>query len=223
MPFIYSIPSPLDQALYHVSTPERVYADMKTEPDLLKEGLMKITQTCIDFARACVDEGASGIFYGVGGGGAFWSKMSRKQLVEYALRYDKEVLTALADAPIKMLHICSAEHENPQQNGGLMEDGWFNQYPVNVINWWDASFTSCATAKKIYGPKFCLLSGLDQRSTMRYGTPKQVEEEVKKAIEGAAGDGGFIIGPGCTLFQDTPLENYNAVARAVLKYGVYQK
>ena len=38
--------------------------------------------------------------------------------------YDEKVLNAI-DAPIKMLHICSSEKENPQAYGGLMEDGWF--------------------------------------------------------------------------------------------------
>ena len=223
MPFIYTIPSPFVQALRHVASPERVYADMKSQPDALKEGLETITQTCIDFGKACINEGAAGIFFGIGSGGGIWSKMSRKQLEEYAFYYDKKVLNALRDAPIKLLHICSTEQENPQQNGGLMEDGWFRQYPVNAINWWDASFTPCKVAKKIYGGKFCVVAGVDQRRTMRTGTPKQVEEQVKASIEAAAEGGGFIIGPGCTLFQDTPLENFNAVARAVMKYGRYKR
>ncbi len=223
MPFIYTIPSPIVQALHGVSTPERVYADMKSQPDVLKEGLEIIAQTCIDFGEACISEGATGIFYGIGGGGDFWSKMNRTQLEEYALRYDKKILNALRSAPIKLLHICSNEQENPQQNGGLMEEGWFKRYPVNAINWWDASFTPCSVAKKMYGDKFCIVSGVDQSSTIRRGTPKQVEDEVKRSIEGAAEGGGFIIGPGCTLKQDTPLENFNAVARAVEKYGRYRR
>jgi len=54
-------------------------------------------------------------------------------------------------------------------------------------------------------------------------TPQAVEEEVRSAIEEAARGGGFIVGPGCTLAQNTPLVNYNAVARAVEKYGWYRR
>ncbi len=222
VPFVYTIPSPIVQALHHVSTCERVYADMKSHPDALKEGLETIAQTCVDFGRSCIDEGATGIFYGMGGGGEIWSRMNRNQLEEYALHYDKKVLDGIKDAPIKLLHICSSEQENPEKNGGLMEEGWFKQYPVNAINWWDARFTPCSVAKKIYGDKFCIVSGIDQKHTMRYGTPKEVEEEVKASIESAAEGGGFIIGPGCTLYQDTPLANFNAAARAVDKYGRYR-
>jgi len=223
MPFIYTIASPLVQALHHVSTPERVYGDMKSSPDDLKEGLETIAQTCIDFGRACLDEGATGIFFGVGGGGEIWSRMSLNELEEYALHYDQKVLEALSEAPITLLHMCSNEKENPQLNGGLMEKGWFKKYPVRAINWWNASFTPIPVAKRIYGDRFCIVAGVDQRLTMRQGTPKQVEDEVKRSIEGAADGGGFIVSAGCTVSQDTPLANFNAVARAVEKYGRYRR
>lgn len=224
MPFIYTIPSPIIQALHHVSTPTRVYEDMESQPDALKEGLSTITQTCIDFARTCIDEGATGVFYGLGcREGQFWSRIKRRQLEEFALHYDNKIIGALKHAPIRLLHICGDRQENPQQNGGLMEEGWFKQYQVNAINWWDACFTPCSLGKRIYRGRFCVIGGVDHYQTMRYGTPDQVEKEVKAAIENAAEGGGFMIGPGCTLFQETPLANFNAVARAVEKYGRYKK
>ena len=221
MPFIYTIPSPIVQALHGVSDPERVYADMEDQPDTLREGLQTIAQTCIDFARECVDEGATGIFFGIGGG-QIWSRMSLEQLEEYTLRYDRMVLDALRDVPIKLLHICSNDVENPQKNGGLMEEGWFKKYPVDAINWWDWNFTPIQTAKKVYREKLCLVAGVDHRHTMLQGAPQQVAAEVKAAIDGAGKGGGFIVGSGCTLNQYTPLANYNAVGRAVEKYGRYK-
>jgi len=219
MPFIYTIPSPIIQALYDVSTADRVHADMKSSPDSLKQGLETITQTCIDFGKACIEEGATGIYLGSGGGEVFWSRMNPTQLEEYALHYDNKILNALRDAPIRLLHICGDEQANAEKNGGLMESGWFRQYSVNAINWWSTSHTQIPSAKRVYGGSFCLVAGVDHKRTMRYGTPQEVENEVKASIE-AAGDGrGFILGPGCTLFQDTPLANFNAVARSVEKYG----
>ena len=226
MPFIYTLPSPTVLAIHVVSTPERFYADMKSQPDALKQGLETIAQTCIDFGRACINEGATGIFYGIGSAGHTWSKMNRKQLEEFQLHYDRKVLDALQDAPIRLLHICSEKdrmQEDPQRNGGMMEEGWFRQYPVNAINWWNAYFTPLSVGKKIYGDKFCIVAGIDFDRTMAYGSPKQVEDEVKESIEAAAEGGGFIIQSGCTLLQDTPLANFNAVGRAVEKYGQYKR
>lgn len=50
----------------------------------------------------------------------------------------------------------------------------------------------------------------------------QVEAEVKKAIDDCLGGGGFMIVPGCAIYQDTPFENINANGRAISKYGIYQ-
>ncbi|MGD2142457.1 MAG: uroporphyrinogen decarboxylase family protein [Candidatus Bathyarchaeota archaeon] len=222
MPFIYTIPSPIVQALHGVSEPERVYEDMRGQPDALREGLETITETTIDFAREVVAEGATGVFFGIGGGGEIWSRMTVEQLEKYAIRYDRKVLEAVRDAPIKLLHICSNDREDPQKNGGLMENGWFERYPVDAINWWDHGFTPLERGKAVYGEKFCLIGGINHRKTMLTGTPQQVEAEVKDAIERAGKGGGFIIGPGCTLSQETPLSNYNAVARAVEIYGRYR-
>jgi len=223
MPFIYTIPSPIVQALHGVSNPQQVYEDMKDNPDALREGLETITQTTIDFARECVAEGATGVFFGIGGGGDIWSRMTRGQLEEYALYYDRKVLDAVRDAPIKLLHVCSAGGEDPQKDGGHMEDGWFKEFPVDAINWDDSLFTTLEKAKEVYGDKFCIVGGIDRKKALLEGTPQQVDAAVKDAIGRAGKGGGFMIGPGCTLNAYTPLANYNAVARAVEKYGRYSR
>jgi uroporphyrinogen decarboxylase len=85
MPFIYTIPSPLSQAMNSISTPKQVYKDMKENPDALKQGLDIITETTKDFARECIAEGATGIFFGIGNVGRSWRDLTQKQLEEYAL------------------------------------------------------------------------------------------------------------------------------------------
>ena len=221
MPFIYTIPSPIIQAMNGVGTPERVMEDMKSSPGALKEGMETITETTIEFAKACVDAGATGIFYGIGGGGRVWRELSKEQLEKYALGYDKRVLDAL-DCPIKLMHICNTPMGNAQDKN-LMEDGWFKKYPVDCINWDAHEYTWLDKAKKIYKDKFAICGGLNRVTTLRTGSPRQVEAEVKKAIEDAGEGGGFMLGPGCTVYQDMPRENYNAVGRAVIKYGYYKK
>ncbi|MCW4051341.1 MAG: hypothetical protein NWE89_16590 [Candidatus Bathyarchaeota archaeon] len=221
MPFIYTIPSPIIQAMNGVGTPERVIEDMKSNPDALKHGLDTITETTKEFAKACVDAGATGIFYGIGGGGRIWRDLTIAQLKEYALGYDKRVLEAV-DCPIKMMHICNTPQGNAQDQG-LMESGWFKKYPVDMINWDAHEYTWLDKAKEIYGDKFAICGGINRVTTLRTGTPEQVELEVKKAIDDAGEGGGFMLGPGCTVYQDTPRVNYNAVGRAAIKYRQYKK
>ena len=219
-PVIYTIPSPIIQAMNGVGTPERVIEDMKKDSDSFKQGLEVITETTIDFAKACIDTGIQGIFYGIGGGGRIWRDLTVPQLEEYALGYDKKVLEAL-DCEIKMMHICSTPQGNAQDQG-LMESGWFKKYPVDMINWDTHDYTWLSKGKEIYGDKFAICGGLDRSyNSMRSGKIEQVEADVKKAIEDAGEGGGFMLGPGCTVYQDQPRASYNAVGRAVVKYGNY--
>jgi uroporphyrinogen decarboxylase len=219
IPVIYTLPSPIIQAMNGVGTPELVIEDIEKNPESLKDGLETITETTIEFGKACIDSGIQGIFYGIGGGGRIWRDLTIPQLEEYALGYDKKVLDAI-DCEIKMMHICSTPMGNAEDQG-LMESGWFKKYPVDMINWDAHEYTWLDKAKEIYGDKFAICGGLNRVTTLRNGTPREVEVEVKKAIDDASEGGGFMLGPGCTVYQDMPRRNYNAVGRAVDKYGFY--
>jgi uroporphyrinogen decarboxylase len=221
MPFIYTIASPMTQALHGVSRPETVYKHMKEDPGALRRGLETITETCIEFAKEAVGEGADGIFYGIGGRGSYWSRMDLDVLEEYTLRYDKMVLEAF-DAPVKMLHICNNMEEDPEKNGQLMSKGWFKEYPVNTINWWDHHFTPASEAKGVYGDDFCIATGLDHKGVLAEGDPQNIMEEAKKVMVSAGKGGGFILAGGCTVTPEAHLSTYNAVGRAVEKFGYYQ-
>jgi uroporphyrinogen decarboxylase len=103
-----------------------------------------------------------------------------------------------------------------------MESGWFKKYPVDIINWDTHEYTWLDKAKEIYGDTFAICGGLDRSyDSMRSGKIDQVEADVKKAIEDAGEGGGFMLGPGCTVYQDQPRSSYNAVGRAVIKHGYY--
>jgi uroporphyrinogen decarboxylase len=220
IPVIYTIPSPIIQAMNGVGTPERVLMDIKNNPDSLKQGLDTITETTKEFAKACIDTGIQGVFFGIGGGGRIWKDLSIPELEEYGLKYDKKILDEL-DCDIKMLHICSTPQGNAQ-NQGLMESGWFKKYPVDMINWDAHDYIWLDRGKEIYGDKFAICGGLDRSyNSLRSRKVEQIEAEVKKAITDAGEGGGFMIGPGCTVYQNQPKASYNAVGRAVIKYGYY--
>ncbi len=52
--------------------------------------------------------------------------------------------------------------------------------------------------------------------------PQTVLDAAREAIQILAPGGEFILGPGCALGYDTPLENIHALVEAAQKYGVYQ-
>jgi hypothetical protein len=74
--------------------------------------------------------------------------------------------------------------------------------------------------KKGYGDKICLLGNIDV-NTLSIGTPKQVEEEVKKRIKEIAPGGGYIISSGNSITSYCKPENVIAMAETIQKYGKY--
>ena len=62
---------------------------------------------------------------------------------------------------------------------------------------------------------------MDIQETLPFGTPEQVEDEVKDRIKRLAPGGGFIISPTHHVQIDTSLENFFAFWNAAEKYGRY--
>jgi uroporphyrinogen decarboxylase len=72
-----------------------------------------------------------------------------------------------------------------------------------------------AGLKAEYGSDLCFYGGISTQRTLPYGTPKDVEAEVRERISVLGRDGGYIIGPGIMVLADTPLENVVAFVEAV--------
>ena len=53
------------------------------------------------------------------------------------------------------------------------------------------------------------------------GTPAQVEDAAREALDVLGPGGGLILGPGCALGQTTPPDNIHALIETAWKYGVY--
>ena len=52
-------------------------------------------------------------------------------------------------------------------------------------------------------------------------TPQQVRDEVRRCLDIFAPGGGYILGGGHGLFDDTPIENVVAMFESALRYGAY--
>ena len=78
-----------------------------------------------------------------------------------------------------------------------------------------------AHLKRKYGDRLSFWGTVDIQEVMPFGTPEDVEEEVRMRIQTIGPGGGFIIGPSHNIQPDVPLENTLAFYRAVEKYGYY--
>jgi MtaA/CmuA family methyltransferase len=80
--------------------------------------------------------------------------------------------------------------------------------------------TDMRKAKDAARDKSCLLGPINT-SLLVDGTPQEVEDACRQAIEIMAPGGGFILGPGCALSPETPSDNIHALVEAGKKFGRY--
>ena len=69
--------------------------------------------------------------------------------------------------------------------------------------------------------KAAIIGPVDPSAVMATGTPEQVAEKSREAIEILASGGGFILAPGCALPPTTPDENIDAMIETARTLGVY--
>ena len=70
-------------------------------------------------------------------------------------------------------------------------------------------------AKTLIGPKPALVGNISSAKTLLMGTPAEVEEEARVAIE----SGVDVLAPGCGIAPYTPLANIKALVDAAKKYS----
>jgi hypothetical protein len=85
---------------------------------------------------------------------------------------------------------------------------------------WMFDQTDMARAKEIVGDTLCLFGNVSS-SMLKLGTPQDVRDYVKKLIDTAGKDGGFILGNGA-FFDHAKPENLKAMVDFTKEYGVYK-
>ncbi len=76
--------------------------------------------------------------------------------------------------------------------------------------------------KRDYGDRLCLMGNLDLDRLLPFGTPEEVEAQVRRLCEKIAPGGGFILSTCNILIDAVPPENALAMYRAAEKYGSHE-
>jgi uroporphyrinogen decarboxylase len=200
IPVIQTVFNPIGMARY-LAGDEVYLAHLRREPEKVTRALRALTETCAHFARACIDEGADGIFLSTAA--ASYDVMSTEEYNIFGRPYDLEVLASAAKGWFNILHIHG-------QHPMFVEVA---DYPVHAINWHDRSAgPSLRDAFGLYGG--ALAGGIEQYHTLHIETPAEVETQVHDAIEQTNGR-RLIVAAGCTYPVTVPECNLIATRRAV--------
>ncbi len=162
--------------------------------------LRVIAETFINYAIACLEQGASGIFYATNG----WASegmLTADQYREFGEQYDLEILDAIKSrSKFNILHNC----------GTHIYFDLLATYPVHAINWAatlegnpDLREGNLRSGKAVMG-------GISEKTILKDGEPGQVQEEVARARE-LTGGRYFLLAPGCSIPPDTRVDNLLAI------------
>ncbi len=97
---------------------------------------------------------------------------------------------------------------------------YFKELPKGKIYLHMDERTDIFKAKEILGDHMCIEGNL-KPSLFKLGTPKQIEDETKKIIDGCAEGGGLFVGS--EIPDDAKLENVKAMIDTCKTHGVYRK
>jgi uroporphyrinogen decarboxylase len=201
VPLIQTIFSPLAQAKNLVGK-ENLSFHMRKYPEALHDGLKVITESTIRFIDHIVKMGVDGVFYAIQH--AQYDLINSTEFEVFQKPYDLAVLEAAKNLWLNLGHI---HGENI-----MFEE--ICSYPFQIINWHDqVTFPSLEVGKNLFSGAVC--GGLRQWETMVMGTPEQVMQEARSAIENTGGN-RFILGTGCVLPVTAPHGNIQAVLRSIV-------
>lgn len=184
---------------------ERMLTDLVLNPDLANRVLDIPYRYHLTAAKKLVEMGVDMIWIGddVGTQQAMlispgqWRRFFKSRMADFigALR---EINPAIKIA----YHSCGDIYQIIPE---LIEVG------VDVLNPIQPACMDPAKVKKDFGDKLCFWGTVDEQQTLPFGTPADVEREVKERLKTIGRNGGLIIGPTHHVQLDTPLENFWAM------------
>lgn len=199
IPLVATVFSPLTIARYLAG--DGVYDQALTHGGRLHAGLRAVGETVGDFAQACVEAGADGIFLAVQG--ATRDALPPDAFEEFGLSYDLPVLRRIAGKSwFNILHLCK-----PNLRFEVAAS-----YPVQAVNWHDRSPSgpTLRQAREMFDGVLIGGLGHDAGEAFLEGTPEEAAAEARDAIAQTGGK-RFILGPGCGMRLATPEANVDAV------------
>jgi uroporphyrinogen decarboxylase len=213
--FIQTVFSPLSVLSYLLVIPPHTTRDQLREarlqglrrllhenPTGTHAALAGIAQTLAGYAAACVQEGASGIFFAIVRL-AREGVLTREEYEAFGRPYDLQVLQAVQGAAFNMLHLCG-----PKAYFDLVAD-----YPVHAINWATVGQQNPTLADAQSQTDKALVGGVDEVGVLQSGSPEEVTSAARQSLAQTNGR-RVLLAPGCTTAMDVPADNLHALRHA---------
>ena len=183
---------------------QRVTEHLKSDPASVSQGLAAIADSLAEFAVACVEAGASGIYYSAQGGEE--DRFTEEEFLRYVKPHDLTVLNAVKErGEFHLLHICKDRIRLQS----------YADYPAHAVNWAATKHNlSLKEGRDLF--KRTVVGGMDDRGIVVDGSPAAIRAAVR-AVIADFGTQGLILGADCTFPTDIPVSNIRVAVEATGK------
>ena len=190
VPIVATVFAPMmNLTLMHARGRDGALGLQREAPEQLAQAVDAMAGTLADFAAACVDNGADGIFYATKTANV--GDASRAEFERFQKAADLAILGAVRDAPMNILHIC----------GDAIQAEWFVDYPVSVISWATTPGNPGLADMRGKTGK-AVMSGMPAKPHFARLSAEQLRAHVQAALDETAGV-GHIVGPDCSINPGT--------------------
>ncbi len=93
---------------------------------------------------------------------------------------------------------------------------------VDILNPVQPECVDHVWIKGEFGGRLAFSGGLGVQSVLPFGTPDEVRQHTRQAIQTLGAGGGYIVGPSHVVERDVPLENFLAMMEAIDIFGKYE-
>ena len=193
---------------------DKSFLDMGEDPEMAHA----IGRLTTDFNKACIDMaaeiGADGVILDGDLTGNDYMLMSMEHFREFNKPYKQEIIDY---GHSKGLKVCKHSDGNMWALMDEMIDlGFDGFHPVQP------QCMDLAEVKAWFDGRVCMFGNVDCLDLLVYGTPEQVREDTRRAIEQGAPGGGLILCSSNSLHPGCRPENALAMFRAAKEFGDYR-
>ena len=204
VPFIMTVFTPLSIAGRLVNSEEVFLSHLREHTDKVNYAMDVITETFTRFSKACLERGATGLFYAT----TSWATTDRltdKEYRRFSRPYDLKLLSALPPAGFHVLHVC-------RQNNLLRA---VRDYPIHPFIWDPRGVgnPSLVEGKRTVKGRTVIGGIAQDRSLVESDTVKLAAEI--RGMRIAMGKKGWMLGPGYTFPPETPEANLRTIRNSV--------
>ncbi|MFX1274445.1 MAG: uroporphyrinogen decarboxylase family protein [Promethearchaeota archaeon] len=203
----------MHEALFEGMTIARVAYYMRKDPQFIHSVMKEYLKVNIELIKRLGEAGVDIIFYYDDLGLKGRSIFSLKHFREFILPYYKKIYQECNKRSIFIVqHSCGYIDEllPDMVKAGL--DCIEALEPTAGVN--------LSKLKETLGDKIVFMGGMDSSRVLNFGTPYEIEEEVKRCIKAAGNGGGYFAGPSHNILNPS-WDNVLAFRNALLKYRKY--